>query len=375
MSAARLELCFRRNGMKNRFEERRAATALMIAVCAAALALSILLAVSVGAVRIPLGDVYRIILYKLTHIQLGDVETLAGGTRFEIIWNVRLPRVLMGAIVGVLLSLSGVVMQATVQNPLADPYILGISSGASLGATFSIMIGAQAVFTGWLAGTGTAFWAFVGSLAATVLVYTIASLNGRMTSAKLVLAGSVIGSVCGALTNLMIYIGNNADDMKSVTYWLLGSMTSARWSSLALPGACMLAGLVFFLTQLRTLNTLLLGDEAAITLGVNLGLWRKVYMVVVSLMTAVAVCTCGIVGFVGLMIPHIVRAVVGSDHRRLLPVAAMVGGTFLIWADVLARVLIPNTDIPIGVITSAVGAPVFVYMMVRKSYGFGGHDA
>ena len=361
--------------MKNRFEERRAAAALMIAACAAALALSILLAVSVGAVRIPLIDVYRIILYKLTHIQLGDMETLTGGTRFEIIWNVRLPRVLMGAIVGVLLSLSGVVMQATVQNPLADPYILGISSGASLGATFSIMIGAQAVFTGWLAGTGTAFWAFVGSLAATVLVYTIASLNGRMTSAKLVLAGSVIGSVCGALTNLMIYIGNNADDMKSVTYWLLGSMTSARWSSLALPGACMLAGLVFFLTQLRTLNTLLLGDEAAITLGVNLGLWRKVYMVVVSLMTAVAVCTCGIVGFVGLMIPHIVRAVVGSDHRRLLPVAAMVGGTFLIWADVLARVLIPNTDIPIGVITSAVGAPVFVYMMVRKSYGFGGHDA
>lgn len=361
--------------MKNRFEERRAMGALMLLLCVGALALSVVLAVTVGAVSIPLGDVYRIILYKLTRVQLGDIETLTGGTRFEIIWNVRLPRVLLGAVVGMLLSMSGVVMQATVQNPLADPYILGISSGASLGATFSIMIGAQAVFAGWLAGTGTAFWAFVGALMATLLVYAIASLNGRMTSSKLVLAGSVIGSVCGALTNLMIYIGSNADEMKSVAYWLLGSLTSARWSSLKLPSACMLAGLMFFLTQLRTLNTLLLGDEAAITLGVNLGLWRKVYMVVVSLMTAVAVCTCGIVGFVGLMIPHIVRAVVGSDHRRLLPAAAMVGGVFLIWADVLARVMIPGTEIPIGVITSAVGAPVFVYMMVRKSYGFGGRDA
>lgn len=337
---------------------------------------SVLLAVTIGAVKIPLWDVYRIILYKLTHIPIGEASFLSKGTVYEIVWNIRMPRVLMGAIIGVLLAMCGVVMQATVQNPLADPYILGISSGASLGATFSIMIGASAVFTGVLAGMGTAFWAFAGALGAMSLVMLLASMGGgRITSAKLVLAGSVVGSLCSSFTNMIIYVGNsNSEDMKTVSYWLLGSMTSARWEKLLLPGICMGLGLLFFLTQGRTLNTLLLGDEAAITLGVDLAKRRKVYMVLTSLLSAVAVCTCGIVGFVGLMIPHIVRGFVGSDHRFLLPMAALTGGIFLIWADVLARVLIANTEIPIGVITSAVGAPIFVYMMVKKSYGFGGHD-
>jgi iron complex transport system permease protein len=334
--------------------------------------LSVVLAVCVGSVKIPVYDVFRVILYQLTHLSLGDSASLTGGTLYEIVWNLRLPRVLMGGAVGILLATAGVVMQATVQNPLADPYILGISSGASLGATFSIMIGASAVFSGVLATMGTAFWAFLGALGATALVYTLANLGGRMTSAKLVLAGSVIGSLCSSFTNLMIYIGNDAENMKSVTYWLLGSMASARWEKLALPGICALAGGIFFLTQVRVLNTLLLGDEAAITLGVDLNIYRKVYMVITALMSAVAVCTCGIVGFVGLMIPHIVRGFSGSDHRRLLPCAMLVGGIFLIWADVLARVALENTEIPIGVITSVVGAPIFVYILVKKSYGFGG---
>ncbi len=339
------------------------------------LILSILLAVCIGSVKIPFYDVYRIVLYQVTHIEVGDPEILGGGTLYEIVWNVRLPRVLMAAVIGILLAVCGVVMQATVQNPLADPYILGISSGASLGATFSIMIGASTVFTGVLAETGTAFWAFLGSLGATALVMLLSTLGGgRVTSAKLVLAGSVIASLCGAFTNMMVYIGNDADNMKSVTYWLLGSMVSARWNKLLLPGICMIVGVVFFLTQMRTLNTLLLGEEAAITLGVNLSLWRKVYMIFTSLLTAIAVCTCGIVGFVGLMVPHIVRGFAGSDHRYLLPLSALFGGIFLIWADVVARVLLENTEIPIGVITSAVGAPIFVYMMVKKSYGFGGQN-
>lgn len=360
--------------MKSQKRRRNTVTAILILVLLALFLLSIVLAVCIGSVQISVYDVYRIILYQVTHIQIGDLETLVGGTKYEIVWNVRLPRVLMGAIIGVLLSTAGVVMQATVQNPLADPYILGISSGASLGATFSIMIGASTVFTGVLATTGTAFWAFVGALGATFLVYVLANTGGRMTSAKLVLAGSVIGSLCSSFTNMMIYIGNDAEEMKSVTYWMLGSLVSARWNKLILPGICMLGGCIFFLTQIRNLNTMLLGDEAAITLGVNLNVYRKIYMVISALMTAVAVCTCGIVGFVGLMIPHIVRGFSGSDHRRLLPCAMLCGGIFLIWADVIARVLIDNTEVPIGVITSVIGAPIFVYMMVRKSYGFGGQD-
>ena len=357
---------------------------MMIIVFIIILVLSILLAVTIGAVKIPLGDVYRIVLYNATHFKIGSLETgiLIGdldfaskGTMYEIVWNVRMPRVMMGAIVGVLLAMCGVVMQATVQNPLADPYILGISSGASLGATFSIMIGASALFTGFLATMGTAFWAFLGALGAMALVMALAHIGGgRITSAKLVLAGCVVGSLCGAFTNIIVYIGQDAENMKNVTYWLMGSMTAARWHNLPLPGICAAAGLLFFLTQLRTMNTLLLGDEAAITLGIDLGKRRRIYMLITSLLSAVAVCTCGIVGFVGLMVPHIVRGFVGSDHRFLLPIAALSGGIFLIWTDVLARVVMPNSEIPIGVITSAIGAPIFVYMMIKKSYGFGGGD-
>lgn len=361
--------------MKKHLNPRHAVLSIAIIIFMAAFVLSVLAAVTIGAVKISLGDVYRIVLYNTTGIELGDGAFLSGGTIFEIVWNHRMPRVLMGAIVGVLLAMCGVVMQATVQNPLADPYILGISSGASLGATFSIMIGASAVFTGVLATMGTAFWAFLGALGAMALVMLLSHMGGgRVTSAKLVLAGSVVGSLCGAFTNMMIYIGKDAENMKSVTYWLLGSMVSARWPKLLLPGILCILGMLFFLTQLRTLNTLLLGDEAAITLGVDLAKRRRLYMIVTSLLSAVAVCTCGIVGFVGLMIPHIVRGFAGSDHRFLLPLASLSGGIFLIWADVLARVIIPNSEIPLGVITSAIGAPIFVYMMVKKSYGFGGKD-
>ena len=346
-----------------------------ILVFIAAFILSILAAVTIGAVKVSLSDVYRIVLYQLTHIRIGEEKFLSSGTMYEIVWNLRMPRVLMGALIGVLLSTCGVVMQATVQNPLADPYILGISSGASLGATFSIMIGASAIFTGVLATMGTAFWAFIGALGAMALVMLLAHMGGgRLTSAKLVLAGCVVGSLCSAFTNMMVYVGKDAENMKTVTYWLLGSMVSARWPKLLLPGILTAAGLLFYLTQLRTLNTLLLGDEAAITLGVDLSKRRRIYMIVTSLLSAVAVCTCGIVGFVGLMIPHIVRGFAGSDHRFLLPLAALSGGIFLIWADVVARILIANTEIPLGVITSAIGAPIFVYMMVRRSYGFGGKD-
>ena len=346
-----------------------------ILVFIAAFILSILIAVTIGAVKVSLSDVYRIVLYQLTHIRIGEEKFLTSGTMYEIVWNLRMPRVLMGALIGVLLSTCGVVMQATVQNPLADPYILGISSGASLGATFSIMIGASAVFTGALATMGTAFWAFFGALGPMALVMLLAHMgSGRLTSAKLVLAGCVVGSLCGAFTNMMVYVGKDAENMKTVTYWLLGSMVSARWPRLLLPGIVTAVGLLFFLTQLRTLNTLLLGDEAAITLGVDLSKRRRIYMILTSLLSAIAVCTCGIVGFVGLMIPHIVRGFAGSDHRFLLPLAALSGGIFLVWADVVARILIPNTEIPLGVITSAIGAPIFVYMMVRRSYGFGGKD-
>ena len=227
---------------------RHAFLRVLIIVFLIGLILSIMLAVTVGAVKIAFSDVYKIVIYNATHIRLGDfdfavllgdIDFVSRGTMYEIVWNVRMPRVMMGAIVGMLLAMCGVVMQATVQNPLADPYILGISSGASLGATFSIMIGASAIFTGTLAQMGTAFWAFAGALGSMALVMALANVGGgRITSAKLVLAGCVVGSLCGAFTNIIVYIGQDAENMKNVTYWLMGSMASARWNNLALPGIC-----------------------------------------------------------------------------------------------------------------------------------------
>ena len=202
--------------MKKHLNPKHALLGTAIVIFLGALVLSILAAVTIGAVKVSLADVYRIVLYNVTRIELGDKAFLSSGTVYEIVWNLRMPRVMMGAIIGILLAMCGVVMQATVQNPLADPYILGISSGASLGATFSIMIGAASVFTGVLATMSTAFWAFFGALGAMSLVMILSHMGGgRVTSAKLVLAGCVVGSLCSAFTNMMIYIGKDTENMKS----------------------------------------------------------------------------------------------------------------------------------------------------------------
>lgn len=338
------------------------------------LALSIVLAVTAGTVSISPKEVYAQILYQLTGIEISGVESLGEGSVFDIVWSIRLPRVLMGCVVGMSLALAGVIMQATVQNPLADPYILGLSSGASLGATFSIMIGASAVFTGILAETSITFWGFLGALAVSLAVFFLSSIGGRVTTSRMILSGVVMSSICGAFSNIIVYMNSDKSDIQSVTFWTFGSLSTATWDKLLMPGVCLLVCLLYFVTQLRKINIMLLGDEAATTLGVNLSRTRKIYMLITSLLTAVVVCYCGIIGFVGLMIPHMARALVGSDYRRLLPVTTLAGGIFMIWADVAARYLVPGREIPIGIITSVIGAPVFLFIMLKNAYGFGGKD-
>ncbi|MBQ8087121.1 MAG: iron ABC transporter permease [Clostridia bacterium] len=339
------------------------------------LILSIIFAVSVGAVALSPRDVYGTILYRLTGWDIGGIENIGEGPLFDIVWIIRLPRVIMSVIVGMGLALAGVIMQATVQNPLADPYVLGLSSGASLGATFSIMIGASSVFTGFLANTGIAFWGFLGALGVSVLVFLLSSIGGRMTTSKLILSGVVVSSICSAFSNIIIYLNQDKSDIQSVTFWTFGSFSTATWEKLRLPTIALVVCFAFFLTQVRRINIMLLGDEAATTLGIDLNRLRRVYMVLTALLTAVIVCTCGIVGFVGLMIPHFMRAFTGSDYRRLLPATTLFGGLFLIWADIAARTLgASGKEIPIGIITSAIGAPVFMIIMLRRAYGFGGRD-
>lgn len=345
-----------------------------VAGLAAALILSLIFAVMAGTVPITAKDVYGQILYKLTGIVVEGLESPGKGAVYDIVWTIRLPRVLMGCVVGMSLALSGVIMQATVQNPLADPYILGLSSGASLGATFAIMIGASSVFSGILAKTSITFWGFAGAFLVSLAVFFLSGIGGRVTTSRMILAGVVMSSICSALSNIIIYMNTDKSEIQSVTFWTFGSLATATWEKLTLPALGLLLCLLYFTTQVRKINVMLLGDEAATTLGVDLSRMRKIYMLITALMTAMVVCHCGIIGFVGLMIPHIARAVVGTDYRRLLPVTVLVGGIFMIWADMTARFLVPGKEVPIGIITSAVGAPVFLVIMLKNAYGFGGKD-
>lgn len=328
------------------------------------LVVSFLLTLCLGAMKISPSSTYHIILEKLFGIS-PSATNLPSEAEMNIIWKIRFPRVLLSLFVGAGLALCGGVMQATVQNPMAEPYILGISSGASLGATFSIFIGF---------GIGTAFGAFIGSIAATIAVLSLASYGNRMTSVKLVLSGMVVNALFSAISNFIISLAGDSEGTMSIKFWTMGSLTRAKWDNIWLPIIAVVLCSIFFITQYRILNTMLAGDEAAITLGINLTFYRRVYMVVVSLLTGVLVSTCGIVGFVGLIIPHIVRSLVGADHRRLIPTSLLAGAIFLMWADAIARILIKNAELPIGIITALVGAPFFVYILVRRGYGFGSNN-
>ena len=322
---------------------------------------SIILGISFGAVDIPPYDVYRVFLYKVFGIKIGNLDEILNSTLFDIIWGVRMPRVLLGAFAGMALAMVGVIMQATIQNPLGDPYILGLSSGASLGATFSILIG----FSGVLSSFGAPLGAFLGALIASIFVYFLAKIGGRITPFKMILAGMVISSICSSLTSLIIFLSKDNEGIRTVNFWMMGSLAGAEWSNIVLPIAISVIPLIYFFTQYRNLNLMVLGDETSITLGLNIEKHRKIYVILSSLITGVIVSVCGTIGFVGIMIPHIVRLIFGTDHKTLLPFSALVGAIFLIWADVIARCAITNMELPIGIITSVIGAPFLLWLMVK----------
>lgn len=266
------------------------------------------------------------------------------------------------------LSVCGVVMQAIVQNPLADPYVLGISSGASLGATLAIMLGVG----GFLGGNSVGVPAFIGAMVTSFAVIAIANMGGKATSAKLILAGMAVSAVCSAFSNFVIYITNDKNAATEVMKWAMGSLAGASWSRVGVMLPVTLICVIIFWTQYRNLNLMLLGDDVSITLGTDLHRLRTFYLIVASVMIGFAVYCAGVIGFVGLVIPHVIRILFGTDHRRLLPLSALLGASFLIWCDVACRVILKNSEMPIGVLVSIIGAPCFIYLLVRKSYGFGG---
>lgn len=332
---------------------------LLVAGLVLLLVLTMAAAVGVGAVGIPLDVVWGVIA---SHLMPGSVEIAWSPGRDNIVWEVRLPRVILGATVGASLALVGAALQSVTRNPLADPHLLGISSGAALGAIIALL------HTGMILGLATLpFFAFVGALVTTVIVVGAAGLTRSTSAGRLVLAGVAVSFVITSAGSLGIFLGDPRA-AHTVLFWMLGGLGLAQWNQLLFPLAALFGCGAYLLFRARYLNAMTLGDESATSLGIPAGRFRLVVFIVCALLTGAAVAFSGVISFVGLMIPHIVRMVAGGDYRRILPLSALVGAVFLVLADMLARIVIPPQDIPIGVITGLIGG-VFFLMLLRRNRG------
>ncbi len=327
---------------------------------------SILTAITIGSVDISIRDVYKVVFYNI--FSIGDEKSMPSLATQDIVWFIRLPRILLATCVGMGLSVSGLIMQAIVKNPLADPYILGISSGAYLGATSAILLGVGRS----LGPNYVGICGFLGAFIVSLLVISMANINGRSNSTKLLLSGMALSALCSAFSSFIVFFSKDKEKMRSVIYWLMGSLAGANWENINFIFPIIILSTIFFITQYRTLNLMLLGDEVSITLGKDLHIYRQIYLFVTSLIIGLIVYSAGIIGFVGLIIPHITRMLFGTDHKKIIPITTLFGSIFLIWADVLSRIIIPGSELPIGILISMIGTPTFIYLMITKSYGFGG---
>ena len=320
------------------------------------LLVSCLTALAFGSASVPLAYVWGIVGEQLG--LRGGGEWTQGQSR--IVWLIRAPRVVLGALVGAGLALVGTALQAVTRNPLADPHLLGVSSGAALGAVLVVL------FLGDFAGVfSLPLAAFIGALGSMTLVLAVANQQGRLSSERLLLAGVAVSFVLMALVNLLLYTGDQHAS-NSVMFWMLGGLGLARWEMLWLPALCLLLGLLALLALARGLNALMSGEHTAVSLGFNVQAVRVQVFVCTALLTGVLVALSGAIGFVGLMLPHLARRLVGAEHRRLLPVSALLGGLFLVWVDVAARTLIAPQDLPIGIATAAIGGVFFIALLRRR---------
>jgi iron complex transport system permease protein len=322
----------------------------------AAFTLAFLLSASLGPVAVPPLDVLRVLAGHLLplHVSTSPIDD-------TIVWDIRLPRVILAALVGGTLAYSGAVYQSVFRNPLADPYLLGVASGAALAATIVVVGPLPATFHGLSLITAAAF---VGALAAVLITYALARGNSGTSTTALILAGVAVSSLTVSLTSYLMLVEQR--DSLSILSWLLGGFSNSSWDKLlyivpyALPAAAVV------LVYRRVLNVLFLGDEDARYLGVNVETTRLVLLIAASLAAASAVAVAGIIGFIGLVAPHAVRLIAGPDYRRLLPLSALLGASFLMLADLAARTAVSPGELPVGVITGCLGAPFFLFLLRRS---------
>ena len=327
------------------------ATSLITSLLLALMGIGCILSLGVGPASISPNEVWSAL-----------TDFVPTSTTHVIVRDIRLPRLVLAVLIGASLGVAGTAMQGFFQNPMADPYIVGVSSGASFGATLGMVLHLDF----WIGGlSATPTLAFLGALATTFLVYALALRGGRVPVVLLLLIGIAVGALAAAGTSFLMIMGN--EDTRLVLFWLLGSLSSRRWDHVQMIFPYFLLGITLIWIYARDLNVLLLGEETAQQTGVDVEQVKRVVLSASALLAAAAVSVSGIIGFVGLIVPHLMRMIAGPDHRKLIPLSALGGALLMILADLLARTLIAPSEIPIGIITSVLGCPFFLFLIARRN--------
>lgn len=326
------------------------------------LAFILLFATTLGAAGIPLARLPAAL--GLTDAAAGDAMVARDQL---ILFSIRLPRIAIAAMIGGILGAAGAIMQGLFRNPLADPALVGVSSGGALAAAAAIIIGDSrlALHIYWLQPVLLPLSAFLGSLLTTIILYRIATRSGRTSIAIFLLAGLAIAAISNAGIGLLVFIADDRQ-LRDITFWLLGSLSGATWSKAATVAPILAFGLVGMALVHRGLDVLILGESEAFHSGIDVERLKRFCIVLVSAMTGVAVSICGVIGFVGIVVPHLLRLIFGPGHRLLLPASVMLGASMLVAADTLARTIVAPAEMPIGILTAAVGAPIFLLILLRQ---------
>jgi len=347
---------------------RRAKGLTLSLVLAIVLVAGVLLSSIIGQLAITPAEVLGSVLRALgIQNSLAPEDPIIEST----LWVVRFPRIVMALAVGAALAVAGSVMQAIFGNPLAEPGVVGVSSGAALGAAAAIVLGGNVAVVAAFGSWATAVFAFVGGLLATLLVYFMSRANGRTEVVTLLLTGIAINAFAGAGLAFLLFVGDSAS-REQIVFWQLGSLNGSRWQEVGLVIGVTVAGLIVAAILARRYDLLALGERNARHLGINVEALRIGSIVLVALLTGVAVAFCGIIAFVGLVVPHIIRMAIGPSHRALILASAVGGGVLLVFADLLARTIVIGADLPIGMLTSLVGGPFFFYLLAKQRKRSGG---
>jgi heme transport system permease protein len=334
----------------------------VIALLTAALLVSAIAAATIGAAGIPISR-----LPAAIGLAASTTDPSVAARDALVLWSIRIPRIVITAMVGAMLAVAGAIMQGLFRNPLADPALVGVSSGGALAAASAIVI----MDSGFAATAGFPQFellpiaAFLGSLLTTYILYRIASRNGRTSVAVFLLSGLAIAALCNAGIGLLVFVADDRQ-LRDITFWLLGSFSGATWSKAAVIAPVMATVLLAISLIARELDVLVLGEAEAFHSGINVERLKTIAIVLVSAMTGAAVAIAGVIGFVGIVVPHLLRLAIGPGHRLLIPSSALLGATLMVGADTLARTLAAPAEVPIGVLTAAVGAPFFLMILLRQ---------